>query len=95
MNIITFQVIYKSKFYEFEDGLKVFLFQLGVFNDFDKKHGITEMLKYILLTYESIRADCNSTEIENFAEFVARKWNKVKKMSRYELLEYYYKDNNN
>lgn len=90
MKPIKYQVIYGNTIHEFEDGLECFLFQQAVLYDFDKRYGNKALMKYISLTYRCIRNDCHSTPIENFAEFVARKWRTVKDMDSYELLECFY-----
>lgn len=90
MKTIKFQVIYKGKIYEFEDGLKAYLFQVAVFNDFDKKCGNKALVDYISLTFSCIRKDCNETPIEDFSLFMVRHWKKVKTMDAYELLDYFY-----
>ena len=66
MKAIKFQVIYKGNFYEFEDGLKAYLFQVAVFNDFDKKYGNKSLTDYISRTFYCIRKDCNETPIGDF-----------------------------
>lgn len=90
MKAIKFQVIYKGKIYEFEDGLKAYLFQVAVFNDFDKRYGNKALIYYISLTFSCIRKDCNETPIEDFSLFIVRHWKKVKDMDSYELLDYFY-----
>lgn len=90
MEILKFQVIYKGKFYEFEDGMYAFVFQLGVFNDFDKKYGMKALMQYIGLVCRCVSVDSNSTPIEDLAEFVSHKWRTVKDMESYALLDYFY-----
>jgi len=90
MKTIKFQVIYNCKFYEFEDGLKAYLFQVAIFNDFDKKYGYKALADYISRTFSCIRKDCNETPIEGFSLFVVRHWKKVKDTDAYELLDFFY-----
>lgn len=90
MKAIKFQVIYKGKIYEFEDGLKAYLFQVAVLNDFDKKYGNKALTDYISRTFSCIRKDCNETPIEDFSLFMVRHWKKVKDMDAYELLDNFY-----
>ena len=92
MELLKFQVIYKGKFYEFDDGIRAYIFQLGVFNDHDKKYGMKALMRYIDITCRCIAVDSNSTPIEDFAEFVSRKWRTVKDMDSYELLDFFYEN---
>lgn len=90
MKAIKFQVIYKGKIYEFEDGLKAYLFQVAVFNDFDKRYGNKALTDYISRAFSCIRKDCNETPIEDLSLFMVRHWKKAKDMDAYELLDYFY-----
>lgn len=94
MKSIKFQVIYGDRCYEFRDGLKCYLFQTAVLNNFDKKYGNKAVLEYISKTFSCIYKDSNTTPIEDFAYFVIRHWQKVKNMESYELLDDFYKKNN-
>lgn len=90
MDKFKVQVIYDGKFYEFNEGLKAYLFQLGIRNAHDKKHGIKALLCYVDIVCSCIHTDINSTSIEDLADFVSRHWRTVRHMDRYELLDYYY-----
>lgn len=91
---LKFQVIHNGKFYEFNEGLKAYLFHLGIHNAHDKKYGTKALLYYVDLVCCCIHTDINSTSIEDFADFVSRHWRTVRHMDRYELLNYYYEHKN-
>ncbi|MCI9290251.1 MAG: hypothetical protein HFE32_00430 [Clostridia bacterium] len=94
MDKIKIQVMYNGNFFEFNEGLKAYLFHLGIRNAHDKKHGIKALLYYIDLVCSCIHTDINSTIIEDLAEFVSSHWRTVRNMERYELLNYYYDHKN-
>ncbi len=94
MDNIKFQVIFDGRFFEFNEGMKAFLFHLGIRNDHIKKYGIKAQLNYVDLVCDCVHADVNNTSIEDLAEFVSRRWRIVRYMDKYELLDYYY-DNKN
>ena len=94
MNKLKIQITYDGKQYEFEDGLKAYIFHIGVQNNFDKKHGIKVLLDYVNLVSSCIYVDTNETVVANFATFVSCRWQLVEAMDRGELLEFYYEEKN-
>lgn len=90
MDKLKIQIIYNGKQYEFEEGLKAYVFYLGVQNGVDMQHGMDALIEYVNLVANCIYADTNETVIADFAYFVADRWMLVVDMDRGELLEYYY-----
>lgn len=63
MDKIKIQVMYNGNFFEFNEGLKAYLFHLGIRNAHDKKHGIKALLYYIDLVCSCIHTDILHNEI--------------------------------
>lgn len=79
-----------SSSFVFDDGLKAYLFQLAVFNDFDKRYGLKEIPDYVSKACTCVRNDSNDTPIADFAEFLVNRWRIAKSMDSYDLLQYFY-----
>jgi len=90
-NKIKFNVMYNDKDYTFDYGSEVFIFHTGIYNDMDKKYGIEVLLDYVNLVHDCYLSDNKMTSLGAFADFVADKWEKVKHLGRYSLLNKFYK----
>lgn len=70
---------YKNEIYEFDSAVKVCIFGAGIENEFDKRHGITELLKYTSFIFDLYIKDDNPTPLTNLCDYVAENWEKIKK----------------
>ena len=91
MNKLKIKIIYDGKHYKFDDGLKAYIFHIGVQNHFDKKHGIEALLNYTNLVSSCVYAKSNET-VADFAKFVSNRWRLVEDMDSRDLLELYYEE---
>jgi len=89
-NRIEFQVNYKQKSYIFANGSEAYIFHTGIYNEVDKKYGMKALLKYVSLTHDSYLVDDNRTPLGAFADFVAEKWKKAKRLDRHDLMIWFY-----
>lgn len=89
---MKFNAIYKGKTYTFDYGSEVYIFHTGVYNEMGKNHSIKDLLDYVALVHECYLSDSNRTPLGALADYVAEKWETVKSMDRYELLEKFYSE---
>lgn len=92
MDKLKIQITYKGKRYAFEDGLKAYIFDIGVQNKLDKKYGMKALLKYVDLVANCVYVDTNETVVVDFATYVSSRWKLLEDMDRGELLEFYYEN---
>lgn len=92
MNTIKFQVINDGKTYDFDTGLKAYIFHIGIRFEHHNQYGIEALLHYVDLVSNCVLSDINSTVVADFAAFVSDHWEAIKDMDKYELLDFYYDD---
>jgi len=86
----VFKVLYMQKTYAFSYGSEAYIFHTGVYNDFDKKYGIKNLLRYVALVQNAYLSDSNRTPLGALADFTAENWKAVRRLNRYALLEKFY-----
>ena len=83
MNI---QVTHDGKTYNFENGAEVFIFDIGICHEMPDN----QLISYVSLVYECYLKDINDTPLGKFSDFVAMEWDRLKSLSRYDILMEFY-----
>ena len=84
---------YSNKIYNFEHGYETYIFCAAVNNEFDKTHP-DELKDFIFLVGECYLKDSNQTPLGALSDYMAENWNKIKNLSRYDILEKFYEQLN-
>ena len=79
----------KDKPDEFK-GYEAYIFCAAINNEFDKTHP-NELKAYIFLVSECYLKDSNHTPLGELSDFMAENWDKIKYLSRFDILEKFYK----
>ena len=87
---LKFTVTYNNKTYTFQQGSKVYIFHIGIYNDMDKKYSMRSLLKYVSFVQDCYLADDNHTPLGALADYIATNWKKLKNKGRYDVLEEFY-----
>lgn len=82
-------VEYNDKIYNFEHGYEAYIFCAAINNEFDKTHP-NELKDFIVLVSECYLKDSNQTPLGTLSDYMAENWNKIKRLSRYDILEKFY-----
>ena len=77
---------YSNKIYNFEHGYETYIFCAAVNNEFDKTHP-DELKDFIFLVGECYLKDSNQTPLGALSDYMAENWDKIKHLSRYDILE--------
>ena len=80
---------YNDKIYNFEHGYEAYIFCAAINNEFDKTHP-NELKDFILLVSECYLKDSNQTPLGTLSDYMPENWNKIKRLSRYDILEKFY-----
>ena len=83
MNI---QVTHDGKTYNFENGAEVFIFDIGICHELPDN----QLIAFVSLVYECYLKDINDTPLGKFSDFVAMEWERLKSLSRYDILTEFY-----
>lgn len=83
MNI---QVTHDGKTYNFENGAEVFIFDIGICHELPDN----QLIAFVSLVYECYLKDINDTPLGKFSDFVAMEWDRLKSLSRYDILTEFY-----
>ena len=83
MNI---QVTHDGKTYNFENGAEVFIFDIGIYHELP----YNQLIAFVSLVYECYLKDINDTPLGKFSDFVAMEWDRLKSLSRYDILTEFY-----
>ena len=83
MNI---QVTHDGKTYNFENGAEVFIFDIGICHEMPDN----QLIAFVSLVYECYLKDINDTPLGKFSDFVAMEWDRLKSLSRYDILTEFY-----
>ncbi len=83
MNI---QVTHDGKTYNFENGAEVFIFDIGICHELPDN----QLIAFVSLVYECYLKDINDTPLGKFCDFVAMEWDRLKSLSRYDILTEFY-----
>lgn len=90
MKTLTFHVNYDNQIYTYKSGTEAMIFDFGVNNELDVKHGIKSLKEYVALVYELYLLDSNDTPLGKLCDYVALHWKKLKYKGRYEILDEFY-----
>ncbi len=85
-----FLIEYKENTYSFEYGSQVYIFHTGIYNEIDIKYGMEELLEYVEFVQECYLKDSNRTPLGSLADYIAENWERVKSLSRFDILEEFY-----
>ena len=80
---------YNNKIYNFENGYEAYIFCAAVNNEFDKTHS-TKLKDFVVLVGECYLKDSNQTPLGALSDYMAENWDKIKHLSRYDILEKFY-----
>lgn len=90
MKTLTFHVNYDNQIYTYKSGTEAMIFDYGVNNDLDRKHGMQALKEYVALVYELYLSDSNDTPLGKLCDYVAQHWKKLKNKSKYDILDEFY-----
>lgn len=90
METISFHVNYKNTVYTYHSGTEAMIFDYGVNNEINRKHGLKALTEYVSFVYELYLSDSNDTPLGTLCDFLAKHWKKLRNKSRYEILEKFY-----
>lgn len=90
MKTLTFHVNYDNQIYTYKSGTEAMIFDYGVNNDLDRKHGMQALKEYVALVYELYLSDSNDTPLGKLCDYVAQHWKKLKSKSKYDILDEFY-----
>ena len=80
---------YNNKIYNFEQGYETYIFCTAINNEFDKTHP-NELKDFVVLVGECYLKDSNQTPLGALSDYIAENWDKIKHLSRYDILEKFY-----
>ena len=89
-NKFKVRVIYQRKKYYFDFGSQVYIFHIGICNSFLFEYGIDELLKYTEFVHSCYIKDSNRTPLGELADYIAERWDEVKAMGAYDVLDKFY-----
>ena len=81
---------YNNTNYNFEHGYEAYIFCAAINNEFDKTHP-NELKAYVFLVGECYLKDSNHTPLGELSDFMVKNWDKIKYLSRFDILEKFYK----
>ncbi len=84
---------FNDKIYNFEHGYEAFIFCAAINNEFNKTHP-SELKAFVLLAGECYLKDSNHTPLGELSDFMAENWNEIKDLSRFDILDKFYKQLN-
>lgn len=88
---LSFHINYDNQIYTYKSGVEAMIFDYGVNNDLDRKHGMKALKEYVSLVYELYLSDSNSyTPLCELCDYVAKYWKKLKTKGRYDILDEFY-----
>ncbi len=90
MKTLTFHVNYNNQIYTYKSGTEAMIFDYGVNNNLDRKHGMQALKEYVALVYELYLSDSNDTPLGKLCDYIAQHWKKLKNKGRYEILDEFY-----
>ena len=88
-DMMKITIEYSNKIYNFEHGYETYIFCAAVNNEFDKTHP-DELKDFIFLVGECYLKDSNQTPLGALSDYMAENWDKIKHLSRYDILEKFY-----
>lgn len=80
------QITHDSKTYNFDNGAEAFIFDIGICHELPDN----QLIAYVSLVYECYLKDINDTPLGKFSDFVAMEWDRLKGLSRYDILTEFY-----
>ena len=80
------QVTHNGKIYHFENGSEAFIFDIGTCHEMRDN----QLIAFVSLVYECYLKDINDTPLGKFSDFVAMEWDRLKSLSRYDILTEFY-----
>lgn len=89
---IKYEVTYKDKTYSFSDGALCYIFDMGVYNELDRKYSRKQLLEYVWKVHDCYCSDSNQTPLGALCDYVAEHWRKLKSESRYDILDNFYEE---
>ena len=87
---LNFIITYGKETFFFKQGSKAFILHSGIYNDIDKKYGISGLREYVAFVHNCYLADDNHTPLGTLADYIATHWKKLKKKGRRNVLEEFY-----
>lgn len=87
---LNFTITYGKRNYTFQQGSKVYIFHIGVYNNIDKKYSIKSLLQYVSFVHDCYLIDDNHTPLGALADYIAKHWKKLKNNGRRDVLEEFY-----
>ena len=87
---LNFTITYGKRTYTFQQGSKVYIFHIGIYNDMDKKYSMKSLLEYISFVHDCYIIDDNPTPLGALADYIAKHWKKLKNKGHRAVLEEFY-----
>ncbi len=92
MSDVKIQITYKDDIYAFEYGSQAYIFHTGIYNDVDGKYSIDGLLDYTALVLDCYLSDSNRTPLGELCDYIAERWNEIKDLGKYEILDKFYSE---
>ena len=80
------KITHNGKEYNFENGAEAFIFDIGSSNNLPEN----QLMPYVSLVLECYLKDECDMPFGKFCDFVAMEWDKLKSLSRYDILTEFY-----
>ena len=81
---------YENQVFVYQDGYYAYIFDYAVENDFDKTYGIEELKRFVYRVGECYLKDSIPTPLGALTDFMAKNWESLKELSRYDILDRFY-----
>ena len=92
MSDVKIQITYKYDIYAFEYGSQAYIFHTGIYNDVYGKYSIDGLLDYTALVLDCYLSDSNRTPLGELCDYIAERWNEIKDLGKYEILDKFYSE---
>ena len=91
MDRIYIEITHDGKTFDYTAGSKAYIFHIGIYNDIHKKYGYDGLKEFVELVDDCYLKDDNHTPLGDLADYVAAHFKQCKRISRYKILEKFYK----
>lgn len=91
MNEIKIEITYNGQSFIFDDGLKAYIFHLGIVDGMLNDFGFEGLMEYVEKVYDVAKYP-STTWVEDVAEFIAENWEKLKDSCTSRIFDRFAKD---
>lgn len=86
MDTLKLQIIYEGQTFTFDDGLKAYIFHLGIQNGMYAEFGADVLMQFVDKVYQVAKYP-GTTWVEDVAIHVAEYWEKLKDLDTEEVFD--------